>query len=517
MMELEREEIPKETGCEFSDRERSDPEIPEAYDDLMEIAGADRARLEPIPDDNKTIGKGAASAPYLADPLNVYYRSMSAIPLLTREQEICLAKKLESAKLNVLRLLSQTPITSYKVMEIEEELQPAAIPGGIIQFGTEKGSELGMEVALEERNRTRMKQIHKIIGRLEKLETMCRQSGRTLRKCRSYGAKSNRKLNRGEIFKSLQRIAFTQSQIDVLIGSVETVLHAMEQETQRIGNRAPLEETCTRSNKGERQYFASIDELRDLLSLIRANQAEIIHTKEQFVRSNLRLVLSIAKNYSYPGLDFLDLVQEGNVGLMKAVDKFNYRMGNKFSTYATWWIRQSITRAIADQGRTIRVPVHMVEAINRVTKASNELAKRLGRQPSMPELAQELRTSVLKVELTMKAAQEPISLEASTAENQESPLSNFLKDENAISPDEPVINDDLRKKTNEALQLLSEREQEIIRMRYGLNETGIESTLQNCGEKFRVTRERIRQIEERALVKLRMPHSSNKLRDFADL
>jgi len=199
---------------------------------------------------------------------------------------------------------------------------------------------------------------------------------------------------------------------------------------------------------------------------------------------------------------------------MKAVDKFDYKMGNKFSTYATWWIRQNISRAIADQGRTIRVPVHMVEAIHRVVKAANELGKRLGREPSAPELAKELRTPAVKVAEIMKAAQEPISLEASMTDNQEATLNHFLEDINAMPPDEPVIADNLRKMTASALQLLSPREQEIIKMRFGLNETGMESTLQQCGEKFQVTRERIRQIEERALVKLRAPHRTNNLRDF---
>ena len=212
------------------------------------------------------------------------------------------------------------------------------------------------------------------------------------------------------------------------------------------------------------------------------------------------LVLSIAKNYSYPGLDLLDLVQEGNIGLMKAVDKFNYRLGHKFSTYATWWIRQSITRAIADQGRTIRIPVHMVEAMNRVLKVANELTKRNGREPSVHELAKELKTPVSKVTQILKAAQEPISLEASIADNKDAVLNKFIEDKNAVSPDEDVMKHNLREVTNSALQSLSPREQEIVRMRYGLNETGKEYTLQEVGEIFQVTRERIRQIEEKALL-----------------
>ena len=266
----------------------------------------------------------------------------------------------------------------------------------------------------------------------------------------------------------------------------------------------------------EVEYLTDAGELRKIVNLINENKMEMARAKDEFVRANLRLVLSIAKNYSYPGLDLLDLVQEGNIGLMKAVDKFNYRLGHKFSTYATWWIRQSITRAIADQGRTIRIPVHMVEAMNRVLKTSNELSKRMGREPSVHELAKELKTPVSKVTQILKAAQEPISLEATISDNKDAVLNKFIEDKSAISPDDDVMKHSLRDVTDAALQTLSPREQEIVRMRYGLNETGKEYTLQEVGEMFQVTRERIRQIEEKALLKLRSPYRSSKLREFAD-
>jgi len=210
----------------------------------------------------------------------------------------------------------------------------------------------------------------------------------------------------------------------------------------------------------------------------------------------------------------LDLVQEGNIGLMKAVNKFNYHLGHKFSTYATWWIRQSISRAMADQGRTIRVPVHMVEAVNRVLKTSNELTKRLGRPHSIPELAKELKTPVSKVRDILEVAQEPISLESTIGDNPDFLLNRFIEDKNAASPDEGALHHNLQEVTHSALQMLSPREQQIVRMRYGLNEAGREYTLKEVGEVFQVTRERIRQIEEKALLKLRNPYSSNKLLDY---
>jgi RNA polymerase primary sigma factor len=514
MRELDREEILEETEYELADLDSEEPESPEEPDMPIGLRDAGRARFEPIPDESRTEQNEKESSPYLTDMINVYYRSMSAIPLLTREQEIQLAKKLESAKLNELWLLSQTPITSFMLLEMKDELLPAVFSAIDSRPGAQKNWEAEKEISPAERTAIRLKQIHRVLARIEKLENRYRQNWQRCKQRKSSAAKADWKPNREAIFASLKRIAFTENQIRALIEKIDAVHRQMEQERQPTKPKKS-EPKMAPSNKIERQYQTSIEDLRRLRSQIYVNQGEIMRAKDQFVRSNLRLVLSIAKNYSYPGLDFLDLVQEGNIGLMKAVDKFDYRMGNKFSTYATWWIRQSITRAIADQGRTIRVPVHMVEAINRVMKAANELGKRLGHAPSAPELAKELRTPAIKIAEIVKAAQDPISLEASLRENEDATLSHFLEDKGAMRPDEPVLADNLRAMTQDALQLLSPREREIVRMRYGLNETGTESTLQQCGEKFKVTRERIRQIEERALIKLRAPHRSNKLRDFA--
>ena len=391
------------------------PDTSEVFPKLTRVNYVDKAGFEPVPNENRSIGKWEQPAPS-ADPILIYYRSLSKIPLLTREQEVYLAKKIESAKLNTFLLLSLTPITSSKIMEMADELQPGRAPAVEPQSGIEEKREVENEIPLEERTRIRFRQIRKVLIRLEKLEAKYRLARRVSRKGKLQEGKSKGDLSkiqssRKAIFLLLQKIDFSENQISRLIGGVEDVLHRMEEAHAAIrvfsrpkeSNRMPLRHARSRLKELESEYLTNVDELRKILALISENKTEMLQAKDQFVRSNLRLVLSIAKKYSYPGLDMLDLVQEGNLGLMRAVDKFNYRLGNKFSTYATWWIRQSISRAIADQGRTIRIPVHMIEAMNRVLKASNELTKRLGREHSVPELAKELKTSVLKVRDILKS------------------------------------------------------------------------------------------------------------------
>jgi RNA polymerase primary sigma factor len=526
MIELEQDDIPEETKYESIDLDDEGTDSSEIFPRIAGANYADKVRFEPIPDESRVIGR-AEEPSSSVDPIHIYYRSMSKIPLLTREQEVDLAKKIESAKLNTLLLLSLTPITSLKIMEIADELQPAGTPTAEPQLGADEKREIENEITLEERTRIRFRQIHKVIIRLKKLEAKYRlgrgNSQRSKsRERQSKGDLSKIQSNREKIFLLLQKIDFSDNQIGRLIGSVEDVLRRMEEASAAItlhkeSGYRPLRNARARLKELEAKHLTNVDELHEILALINENKIKMMQAKDQFVRSNLRLVLSVAKRYSYPGLDLLDLVQEGNIGLMKAVDKFNYHFGHKFSTYATWWIRQSISRAIADQGRTIRIPVHMVEAMNRVLKAANELTKRLEREHSVLELAKELKTPVSRVTDILKAAQEPISLEASTGDNPDALLNRFIEDKTAVSPDEGVMNHNLRDVTSSALQLLSPREQQIVRMRYGLNETGKEYTLQEVGEIFQVTRERIRQIEEKALLKLRSPFRSNKLLDYANV
>jgi RNA polymerase primary sigma factor len=523
MIELEQDELLDD--ADLYDGEESDELEPGSgeFTGLTRANYVDRVRFDRVPDETRSVAKEEPASS--ADPLYIYYRSMSKIRLLTREEEVYLAKKIESAKLNTLRLLSLTAVSSAKMVEMADELQPAFNDASGSQPSMEARRVADPELPLEERNRIREKEVRKILARVEKLEAKYSEVKRGLAKERnSEKARSLVKIRncREALYQTYLRFDFAESQINTVIQGLEEVLGRIEEAQRGIAKLArtsqakSLREARAKLRHLESQHLTNASELRRILSLIGENKTEMARAKDEFVRANLRLVLSIAKNYSYPGLDLLNLVQEGNIGLMKAVDKFNYRLGHKFSTYATWWIRQSITRAIADQGRTIRIPVHMVEAMNRVLKTSNELTKRLGREPSVHELAKELKTPVVKVTQILKAAQEPISLEASIADNRDAVLNKFIEDKNAVSPDEDVMRHNLREATDSALETLSPREQEIVRMRYGLNEAGKEYTLQEVGEMFQVTRERIRQIEEKALLKLRSPYRSSKLREFAD-
>jgi RNA polymerase primary sigma factor len=462
------------------------------------------------------------------DPFNVYCRSVSRIRLLTREEEVRLAKEIETARINTLRQFSLTPISSARLNDLASELQPALpTKNAFLPNGAEAGQEAGGQVSLEERNSTREEEIGHILKRIRRLESRYLKITHEARHRRLSARSRARKTAeikscREAVFRALTSLDWTESQVDYLVRGLQDVLGRMERSEKDAGSARSVNKNQGRNLAAmrtrrvlETEDLTDIKELREILNRIHTSRAEAAHAKEQFVRANLRLVLSIARNYSYPGIDRLDLVQEGNIGMMKAVDKFNYRLGLKFSTYASWWIRQSITRAIADQGSTIRKPVHVVEALNRVRKVSNSLTQRMGRWPSLHELSDELQTSASRVVDILYTSQEMLSLEATICDNKEAILGNFIGDKSAASPYEEVLVQNLCQATKAALQILSPREREVICLRFGLNEMKREYTLQEIGVLLHVTRERIRQIEADALRRLRGPYRFSKLHEFA--